>query len=420
MLAPLLMAGVVTAQAGAASAATTGNNGHHKTLFVSPRAWPWGADRSCRSARFRTIQSAVNAARPGSTVVVCKGTYHEQVVLNKPLSLQGQRATIDQAGVTPAFQVTLPGLGTQTIFAGVVMVSSGIRFTGFTVTHAQGEGILAAGLGREVTGISISHSSVVHNDLGFGVPNSPYFQCAAQGAVPGDCGEGVHFIGVAYSSIKGNLIADNAGGVLLSDDTGPTHNNLVANNVVTGNATDCGITVPGHNPNALSATGQRQPSVAGVYANVIRGNVVTNNGLKGEGAGVLFANATAGTASYDNLVLRNYIAGNGLSGVTMHAHTIQPGQFEDLNGNRVIGNAIGKNNIDGDTLDCPPNSTCTPQDLRTTGVLVFSGGTRVTTTIAFNHIFNNAIGIWLSKAVRAAGLRTNIFTNVITPISAGH
>ena len=420
MLAPLLMAGVMTAQAGAASAATTGNDGHHRTLFVSPRAWPWGADRSCRSARFRTIQSAVNAARPGSTVVVCKGTYHEQVVLNKPLSLQGQRATIDQAGVTPAFQVTLPGLGTQTIFAGVVMVSSGIRFTGFKVTHAQGEGILAAGLGSEVTGISISHSSVVHNDLGFGVPNSPYFQCAAQGAVPGDCGEGVHFIGVAYSAIKGNLIADNAGGVLLSDDTGPTHNILVANNVVTGNATDCGITVPGHNPNALSATGQRQPSVAGVYDNVIRGNVVTNNGLKGEGAGVLFANATAGTASYNNLVQGNYIAGNGLSGVTMHAHTIQPGQFEDLNGNRVIGNRIGKNNIDGDTLDCPPNSTCTPQDLRTTGVLVFSGGTPVTTTIAFNHIFNNAIGIWLSKAVTARGLRTNTFRNVTTPISAGH
>jgi nitrous oxidase accessory protein NosD len=261
---------------------------------------------------------------------------------------------------------------------------------------------------------------VVHNDLGFGVPNSPYFQCAAQGAVPGDCGEGVHFIGVAYSAIKGNLIADNAGGVLLSDDTGPTHNILVANNVVTGNATDCGITVPGHNPNALSATGQPQPSVAGVYANVIRGNVVTNNGLKGEGAGVLFANATAGTASYNNLVQGNYIAGNGLSGVTMHAHTIQPGQFEDLNGNRVIGNAIGKNNIDGDTLDCPPGSTCTPQDLRTTGVLVFSGGTPVTTTIAFNHIFNNAIGIWLSKAVTARGLRTNAFRNVTTPISAGH
>ena len=87
----------------------------------------------------------------------------------------------------------------------------------------------------------------------------------------------------------------------------------------------------------------------------------------------------------------------------------------------MIGNTIGKNNLDGDTLDCPPGSTtCSPQDLVTTGVLVFSGGTPVTTTIAFNHIFNNAIGIWLSKAVTAAGLRTNTFTNVTTPISAGH
>ncbi|HEY0998753.1 MAG TPA: hypothetical protein VGD83_03865, partial [Streptosporangiaceae bacterium] len=69
------------AQAGAASAATTGRDGHHKILYVSRHAWPWGADRSCRSARFRTIQSAVNAVRPGGTVVVCPGTYHEQVVI---------------------------------------------------------------------------------------------------------------------------------------------------------------------------------------------------------------------------------------------------------------------------------------------------------------------------------------------------
>ena len=137
----------------------------------------------------------------------------------------------------------------------------------------------------------------------------------------------------------------------------------MADNVVTGNSTDCGITVPGHNPNALNAKGQPQPSVAGVYANVIRGNVVTNNGVAGEGAGVLFANATAGTASYDNLVQGNYIAGNGLSGVTFHAHTIKPGQFENLSGNQVIGNVIGKNNLDGDTLDCPRPPglrTCSP------------------------------------------------------------
>ena len=156
--------------------------------------------------------------------------------------------------------------------------------------------------------------------------------------------------------------------------------------------------------------------MAGVYDNVIRGNVVTNNGNKGEGAGVLFANAGPGTAVYDNLVQGNFIAGNELAGVTFHAHTIPPGKFEDLSGQRVIGNVIGTNNLGGDPLDFPAS----PKDLVTTGILVFSGGTPVTVRIAFNHIFNNKIGIWLSKAVTASGLGTNTFSNVTTPISAGH
>jgi hypothetical protein len=415
LAAPLLAATAIAAQASAASAAPAKHGNH--VLYVSPKAWPWAKDQSCRTAKFRTIQSAVNAAPAGGTVVVCAGTYREQVVLSRPLSLRGQYAVIDETGVIPGFKITLPGLGTATIFAGVVIVSSRDTITGFKVTNAQGEGILAAGLGRTITGLNISGNAVVHNDLGGGVPpKSPYFQCAAQGQVPGDCGEGVHFAGgVAYSTIRGNFIANNSGGILLSDDVGPTHNNLVADNTVTGNTADCGITVPGHNPMALNPKGKPQPQVAGVYKNVIKHNVVTGNGVQGEGAGVLFANAGPGTASYDNLVQGNYIAGNGLSGVTMHAHTIGKGQFEDLNGNVIVSNAIGKNNLDGDTLDGPPVT-----DSHTTGVLVFSGGTRVWVEIARNHIFNNTIGIWLSKVVTAAGLRTNVFTHVNIPVSGNH
>ena len=108
----------------------------------------------------------------------------------------------------------------------------------------------------------------------------------------------------------------------MTDEFGPTHDNTIEENVITANPFDCGITVPGHNPNALDASGNRQPDVAGVFDNLIQDNVVTDNGLQGEGAGVLFANATAGTASYDNVVRHNYLAGNELSGVTMHAHTL--------------------------------------------------------------------------------------------------
>jgi len=408
MAAPLLVTGAVIAQTGAAMA-SAGGGAHHATLYVSPKAKAHNSDRSCGSARFRTIQSAVNAARPGSTVMVCRGTYHEQVVVSKPLQLKGEHATIDQSGVTPAFSVKLPGIGTQVIYAAVVIVSSHVGFTGLTVQHAQGEGVLAAGLGSDIKGVRIANNAVVHNDLGDVTPNPKYFLCQPMGGVPGDCGEGVHFTGVAYSSIQHNFISQNSGGTLITDDTGPTHHNVIANNVVTNNVLDCGITVPGHNPGALSASGKRQPAVAGVYDNVIRGNVVTGNGTKGEGgAGVLFANATAGTASYNNLVEGNYIAGNGLPGVTMHAHTLAPGTFEDLNGNVITGNAIGRNNVLGDTLDGPPG----PSDKQTTGVLVFSGGTRVHVTVAHNHIFNNHFGIWLSKVVNAKGLGTNHFTNV--------
>jgi Protein of unknown function (DUF1565) len=415
LLTPLLAAGAVVAYAGVASADAKSVSG--KTLYVSPSGNPHNSDKSCSSAGFSTIQPAVDSAPPGGTVVVCGGTYHEQVVTFKPVSLIGQRATIDETGVKPTLQVPLPGLGTQTIFAAVIITSSHITVSGFTITNAQGEGVLAAGL-VPLSGIVISHNAVVHNDLGFGVPpKSKYFECAAAGPIPGDCGEGVHFAGnVAHSTIQGNFIAHNSGGVLLSDDLGPTHDNVVENNVVTANVSDCGITVPGHNPAALNAKGVPQPAVAGVYRNIIRNNVVTDNGLKGEGAGVLFANASAGTASYDNLVEDNYIAGNELSGVTMHAHTIGKGKFEDLNGNTIVGNVIGTNNTGGDPLDAPVS----PKDLATTGVLVFSGGTPVTVKIASNTIFDNSLGIWLSKPVTASGLGTNTFFNVTTPVSAKH
>ena len=220
----------------------------------------------------------------------------------------------------------------------------------------------------------------MHNDLGFGVKNSRYFECAAQGQAPGDCGEGVHFTAVAYSAITGSLIADNAGGVLLSDDTGPTHHNLVARQCRHRHSTDCGITVPGHTRQRSTPRASRSRRWRASTDNVIRGNTVTNNGLKGEGAGVLFANAMAGTPRRATWSRTTTSPGTGcLRDDT--AHTIKPGQFEDLGGNNVISNYIGKNNLDGDTLDCPPHSTCKPQDLVTTGVLVFSGGARVTVTI---------------------------------------
>ena len=413
-LAATICAVAVLAQSAVAGASTGrwdgfGDHGNGRTLYVSPSGNAGAADRSCFSAGYSTIQSAVSAAPKGGTVIVCPGTYTEDVIVSSPLTLVGRGATIQGTSTTTN---SCGPLGP--CLAAVTIESSWVQIQGFTVTGAVGEGILAIGSPTgSISHVTITHNRVVGNDTG-GIPPGTadgYVQCQAVGGIPGDCGEGIHLLSVADSVVSNNYDSGNTGGVLLTDELGPTHGNRIEHNIVTGNQYDCGITVPGHNPNAVDSTGNPQPAVAGVYDNVIRGNVVTNNGLKGEGAGVLFANATAGTGSYNNLVEDNYIAGNDLSGVTMHAHTVGPGQFEDLNGNKIIRNVIGQNNLGGDPLDGSQS------DPSTTGVLVFSGTVPVSVIIARNVVFNNTYGIWTGVGGNVSAIVAgNRFFGVGTPV----
>jgi Periplasmic copper-binding protein (NosD) len=414
------------------AAALASNRPHHDfghpgrrgdALFVSPSGSAAGRDHSCDSAGYSTIQSAVTAAPTGGTVVVCPGTYTEDVIVSSPLTLRGLDATIHGSPTANGScdQLGPGGPGSAPCLAGITIKSSGVRVSGFTVTGATGEGILATGslAGGSISDVQITHNRVTGNDTGGlpGAPASAYPQCAAVGGVPGDCGEGIHLMGVTDSQVSRNYSSGNSGGILVTDEFGPTHDNVISRNIVTRNLYDCGITMPGHNPFAVNAAGVPQPSVAGDYDNVISHNWITDNGTSGEGAGVLFANASAGTASYDNLVVGNYIAGNELSGVTMHAHTVAPGGVEDLNGNRIIGNVIGTNNVGspaagpGDPLDG------TVTDPLTTGILVFSGTVPVQVTIKDNRIFGDQYGVWLGVGTNvSATLRHNRFADVGTPV----
>ncbi len=395
-------------------------HGHKGALYVSPAGKTGAADRNCKSAAYSSVQSAVAAAPSGGTVVVCRGTFTEDVIVSAPLTLTGEHGAVIHGSSTAngmCDQLGAKGPGSAPCLAAITIKSSDVKVEGLKVTGAIGEGILATGslAGGSISHVTIADDTVVGNDTG-GIPpasNGTYPQCVGFGGAPGDCGEGIHLMGVAHSTVSDDYVSGNSGGVLLTDEFGPTHDNVVSHNVVTKNQYDCGITVPGHNPFALDASGKPQPSKAGVYKNVIAFNRVTDNGIKGEGAGVLFANATAGTGSYDNLVEHNYIAGNGLSGVTMHAHTLAPGQFEDLNGNRIVDNTIAKNNIDGDSLDSPAS----PADNATTGILVFSGSVAVKVDIAHNRIRNNTNGVWLGTGGHVtADVSHNVFRHVTNKV----
>src|ERR1700691_2618781 len=59
-------------------------------LYVSPSGTSGAADTSCSTAGDSNITAAITAASSGGTVVVCKGTYHTQAIVSKPLNLIGK------------------------------------------------------------------------------------------------------------------------------------------------------------------------------------------------------------------------------------------------------------------------------------------------------------------------------------------
>jgi parallel beta-helix repeat protein len=361
------------------------------TVYVSTHGKASAHDANCASAAYTSIGAAVSAVAPGGRVVVCGGTYHEDVTVAKPLSLLGRsHAVIDATSK----------------INGVLVTASRATVGGFKVTNAIGEGILV----RSADYVTISGNVVTHNDLGGAlvkpVPNT-YPECQPVGRVPGDCGEGIHLMGSSHSTVAGNVSTGNSGGILVSDETGPAAHNHIDGNVVASNLSDCGITIAGHNPKAAPG-GVPAPEAAGVYDNDITGNQISANGTKGNGAGVVLATGVPGGAVYNNTVEANSISGNGMSGVTVHSHV--PGQF--LNGNVVTHNLIGTNNVVGDS-DFAPHV-----DRQTTGVLVATASP-LSITVSGNVITDDHFGIWTTGPVTAQDENGNMFLGDTVPVAQG-
>jgi parallel beta-helix repeat protein len=371
-----------------------------RTLFVG-----------CGFNTYPTIGAAVLAAPSGATIVVCPGTYHESVVVpsTEKLTIRGiAQPVIDAGGTGPN--------------PGVQVLSSGTVIKGFTVENAFGEGILVGsdpGAGPTISGVSIENNTIINDDQGnptnLPLVSSAYGQCAEtpQTApappIPGDCGEGIHLLSANNSTVVNNRVYGDSGGILLTDENGPTFGNLIAHNVVAHNQYDCGVTVAGHN---IALAG-------GIYHNTIADNLITNNGVLGQGAGVLFASPVpggvygTGGAVYDNLVEGNYIWGNGLGGVTVHSHSTG----QDLSGNSIVGNFFGTNNLAPD-----PDFAFAGKDFidgQTTGIVIATLSD-ITINIADNVVANDANGIWIGEVfgakVTVTGTASNVFVNEATPV----
>ena len=70
-LAGLVAAGATAFALAGAVPADAATRSH--TVYVAPHGAAGNADRSCRTARYRSINRAIAAASRGGTVIVCRG-----------------------------------------------------------------------------------------------------------------------------------------------------------------------------------------------------------------------------------------------------------------------------------------------------------------------------------------------------------
>lgn len=328
---------------------------------------------------YTSIHQAVNHAHGYDVINVAAGNYAEDVTIGVPLSLIGAGAgesSINAQGRAHGIFVDgfhHPGL-------------SSVIIAGFTVENALYEGVLVV----NASDVTIRGNRILDNDrspgLKFtgkptGCPGQPGDRIYENDET-GDCGGALHLIGVTRSIIDGNYISGNADGILLSDETAETRDNLISHNVLKNNPLECGIVFGSHPP-----TGSIPPYFAphyGVDHNTVSDNISIGNGVQIGGSGMgLFSDGNGPGRVVGNVVIHNTLIGNGLGGVALHSH-VGPSfgaPADDMAGNKIIGNFIAKNNAD--TAD-----TATPG---TVGININSGdgGSPVLGTVISRNVIRD-------------------------------
>jgi nitrous oxidase accessory protein NosD len=327
------------------------------------------------SGCYTTIGAAVSAASANDQISVGAGDYTESVTVNKPITLLG-------TGGASATIIDAHGLSNGIYVDGVDNGGlTDVTISGFTIENANFEGILVTNSSY----IVITNNHVTNNDQGLNYaagtcPGEPAFE-TNEGD---DCGEGIHLMGVSYAMVANNVSDLNSGGILLSDETGQTYENMITSNTVRDNALDCGITLASHPPSPQASS--KVPY--GVFNNNIVGNQVIGNGGIGQGAGVGIFAAGPGNLAYGNKVIGNTIENNGLPGVTVHNHAAPPGAPGiNLNGIVVMHNVISGNGADTEDATTPG----------TAGINIYSVAPVYATEILENTITNEDLDVVMNN-----------------------
>ena len=171
------------------------------------------------SGNYTTIQGAIDAASPGDTVYVYSGTYYENVVVNKTISLVGEDRN----------STIIDGDGT-----GIVLHISAnwANVTDLTATKSGSNRITDAGIRLYIaTHCYVANNTVVGNENGI-LLQSAFYNTIKGNVANGNNKSGIRLRSSQWNNITANALSGNLEGILITDYS---QDNTITDNSVAGN-----------------------------------------------------------------------------------------------------------------------------------------------------------------------------------------
>jgi hypothetical protein len=276
---------------------------------------------------YLTIQAAVNAAVANNVIECSEWTYNENVVIDKPLSIQGKNSNralqvLDGTGITA-------GSNGFTINGNI----TGVTITNFTIQNFTGTGGNSAGIKGVLSNSNLLINNVdvknninsagIHLGGGLAIDNVTITNSSSSNHGPGARGI------VIWDGLKTNIN--------ISNNT-VNNNNCCGIELQDGNAS--GVTISGNTidigsgDNGLGLTGMN----SSIGPNLIQNNIITGGGRYGieikNPAGGVTVNGNTVTLSTQNGDARDR------AGIAIFRRGVTAGNADVPNGVTITGNTV--------------------------------------------------------------------------------
>jgi parallel beta-helix repeat protein len=319
-----------------------------------------------------TIQEAINAANDGDTIFVRNGTYYENVVVNKPVSVVGENGII----------TTIDGNGTGNV---LTVSTDYVNISGFTI-KGSGTNYISPFDGGDsgieldgVTNCAISDCIIIENCLGIFLNLSDH-NILENNICHSNSKDGIYLRLSNNNIIDANICNLNGGhaGIYLNPSNS---NNLIMNNLCDSNA-DHGIKLQEFSNN-----------------NLLKNNTCTNNWnagifLRSSNNNMLNSNICYANKNNPGIILHYHNNNNNLINNICNSNDGGIGLQLSSNNNMLINNTCLENRGSGIGIDGSANNntitgnTCSlnGEDPHGTAGIYFEDS-------SYNNIFNNTISM---------------------------